>query len=72
MGGTVVELPEMVVNTAQMNRRGNQVLMFNGRVKKAFDNFEVAAVRFVESVAEVNNAQKVHDIGHIFDGQRFG
>ena len=46
--------------------------MFNGRVKKAFDNFEVAAVRFVESVTEVNNTQKVHNIRHIFNGQRFG
>lgn len=46
--------------------------MFEGGVQQVVDGFEIAPVFLVISAAQVNDSQKVHDVGGIFNRQMFG
>ena len=61
----------MVIYTTKVDWRGYQILMFQRRIKKVFYDFEVFSLTAVKTIAEVNYAQKVHYIRHIFNGKFF-
>lgn len=49
-----------------------QILMLECRVKEVFDDFEIFFLVVVVAIAEINNAEEIHNIGQVIYRQAFG
>lgn len=72
MGCGIVKLSEVVIDAAEVNGVFYQILMLECRVKEVFDDFEIFFLVVVVAIAEINNAEEIHNIGQVIYRQAFG